>query len=179
MLRGLIRALSHLAEFMVDCAMPPDAESHSFLRGLSRAQLTALASIASRQQFEPGETILRQRGMSDRFYLIESGRVSLNYELPRQRRVQIQEIGPGEALGWSWLAKPCKWQFTASAIERVTVSVFRVADLRALFGRDPKLGYAVMERAARALLERLQATRHKLRVYVKRASGDEDTQQVC
>ena len=39
-----------------------------------------------------------------------------------------------------------------------------MADLRALFTRDPKLGYAVMERAAQALLERLQATRHKLRV---------------
>ena len=37
----------------------------------------------------------------------------------------------------------------------------------------------MMERAAQALLERLQATRHKLRVYVRRASGDENTQQVC
>ena len=56
---------------------------------------------------------------------------------------------------------------------------FSVADLRELFARDPKMGYAMMERAAQALLERLQATRHKLRVYVKRASGDENTQQVC
>ena len=110
---------------------------------------------------------------------MDAGRVTLAYELPRQRRVQIQEIGPGEALGWSWLAKPYKWQFSATAIDRVTVSVFRVADLRDLFARDPKLGYAMMERAAQALLGRLQATRHKLRLYVQRASGDENTQQIC
>ena len=66
-------------------------------------------------------------------------------------------------------------EFSATALDRVTVRAFHVADLRELFARDPKMGYAMMERAAQALLERLQATRHKLRVYVKRASGDENT----
>ena len=114
---------------MVKCVMAPEANSHSFLKGFSPAQLASLAKIATRAQFAPGETILRQRETADRFFLIEKGRVSLDYELPRQRRVQIQEMGPGEALGWSWLAKPCKWQFTATATDRVTASAFRVADL--------------------------------------------------
>jgi CRP/FNR family transcriptional regulator, cyclic AMP receptor protein len=159
--------------------MAREAKSQPFLKGLSLEQIAALARIATRVQFKPGEKILRQRGTADRFYVIEEGRVSLEYEMPRQRRVQIQEIGAGEALGWSWLVKPHKWQFSATAIDRVNVSAIRVADLRALFARDPKLGYAVMERAAQALLERLQGTRHKLRVYVQRASGEENTQQVC
>jgi CRP/FNR family transcriptional regulator, cyclic AMP receptor protein len=159
--------------------MAIEPRSHSFLKGLSSEQLGALSRIAKRKQFKPGESTIRQRETADRYYLIEAGRVTLNYELPRQRHVQIQEIGPGEALGWSWLARPYKWQFSATAIDRVTVSVFRVADLRDLFARDPKLGYAMMERVAQALLERLQATRHKLRVYVQRASGDENTQQIC
>jgi CRP/FNR family transcriptional regulator, cyclic AMP receptor protein len=159
--------------------MAREASSHSFLKGLSAEQLDSLARIASKQQFRPGEAILRQRETADRFYLIEDGRISLEYELPRQRRVRIQEMGPGEALGWSWLTKPDKWQFSATAIDRVKVSIFPVTDLRRLFVRDPALGYAIMERTARALLERLQATRHKLRVYVRKASGDENTQQVC
>lgn len=159
--------------------MAREPRPHSLLNGLSPEQRGALLRIATRKQFKPGEAILRQRETADRFYLIEEGSVSLDYELPRQRRVKIQEIGPGEALGWSWLAKPNKWQFGASALDRTTVSVFRVADLRRLFAQDPELGYAMMERAARAMLERLQATRHKLRVYVRRASGDENTQQIC
>ncbi len=104
--------------------------------------------------------------------------MSLDYDLPRQHLVKIQEIGPGEALGWSWLAPPNHWQFSATAIDSVTASVFPVEALRDLFARAPSLGYALMERTAQALLERLQATRHKLRVYVERASGDENTQQV-
>jgi CRP/FNR family cyclic AMP-dependent transcriptional regulator len=152
---------------------------HSFFNGFLPEQRDLLARIAHRKQFKPGELILRQRETADRFYLIETGRVSLDYDLPGPRRVQIQEIGPGEALGWSWLAPPNKWQFSATAIDRVSASVFQVADLRRLFRREPELGYLFMERAAQALLERLQATRHKLRVYVERASGDENTQQIC
>ena len=159
--------------------MAREPRTHSFLAGLSREQVARLAPVATRMQFKPGEIILRQRETADRFYLIEKGRVRLDYELTRRRRVQIQEIGPGEALGWSWLSPPNKWQFTATAIDRVTASVFQVEYLRVLFARDPQLGYAVMERVAQALLERLQAARHKLRVFIERASGDEDSQQVC
>jgi CRP-like cAMP-binding protein len=114
-----------------------------------------------------------------RFYLVEQGRVSLDYGLPRKRHVQIQTIGPGEALGGSWLAEPYQWQFSATAIGDVNVSFFRVPDLREQCARDPKLVYAIMERIAKVLMERLQATRHKLLVYVQRANGDEETQQVC
>jgi CRP-like cAMP-binding protein len=158
--------------------MAREPRTHSFLERLSREQIAQVSAIARRTLFKPGEAILRQRETADRFYLIEEGRVRLDYELTRSRRVQIQEIGPGEALGWSWLTAAKKWQFSATAIDRVTASVFRIDDLLALLERDPRLGYAIMERAAQALLERLQATRHKLRVYIERASGDEATQQV-
>lgn len=150
----------------------------AFLEGVSPDQLESLARIATRVRFPAGTSILRQREKADRFYLIEQGEVSLDYELPRTRHVQIQTIGPGEALGWSWLAEPYQWQFSATAIDDVTASVFQVADLRALFSREPRLAATIMERIARILMERLQATRHKLLVYVQRASGDEGTQQI-
>jgi CRP-like cAMP-binding protein len=159
--------------------MAGELASHSFLKGLSSEQLGALSKIATRVQFKAGKPIFHQRETADRFYLIEEGRVSLDYALPRKRHVQIQTIGPGEPLGWSWLAAPYQWQFSATAIDDVTVRFFRVSDLRELCARDPKLGYAIMERIALVLRERLQATRHKLLVYVERASGDEETQQVC
>jgi CRP-like cAMP-binding protein len=160
-------------------AMESEVQSHLFLKGLSKSQRDALSKIATRALFRAGKPIFRQRESADRFFLIEQGRVSLDYELPNKRHVQIQTIGPGEALGWSWLAKPYQWQFSATAIDEVTVSFFRVADLREQCIRDPNLGYAVMERVAQVLMERLQATRHKLLVYAQRASGDEGTQQVC
>jgi CRP-like cAMP-binding protein len=159
--------------------MDMDVQLHSFLKDLSKPQLAVLSKIATTAQFKAGKPIFLQGESADRFFLIGQGRVSLDYGLPRKRHVQIQTIGPGEALGWSWLAKPYRWQFSATAIDDVTVSFFRVADLRQQCMRDPKLGYAIMERVAQVLMERLQATRHKLLVYAQRASGDEGTQQVC
>lgn len=153
--------------------------SHRFLEGLSPEQLKRLSGIATKAQFGIGETIIRQNDFADRFYLIEKGLVGLDYRLPRQRKVRIQTIGPGEVLGWSWLFEPFKWQFTATALERTTVDVFRASELRKLFAADPKLAAALMERIAKALTERLQATRHKLLVYVERANNDESGQQVC
>ena len=121
--------------------MASDVQSHSFLKGLSVQQIEARSKIATQAEFAAGKTIFRQRDAADRFYLIEKGRVGLDYGLPRKRHVQIQTIGPGEALGWSWLAEPYQWQFSATAIDDVTMSFFHVADLREQCARDPKLGY--------------------------------------
>jgi len=120
--------------------MDMDVQLHSFLKDLSKPQLTVLSKIATTARFRAGKCIFVQRESADRFFLIGQGRVSLDYRLPRKRHVQIQTIGPGEALDWSWLAKPYRWQFSATAIDDVTVSFFHVADLREQRMRDPRLG---------------------------------------
>jgi len=152
---------------------------HSFLKALAPDQVEALSAIARQVEFGPGELIFRQREVADGFYLIEKGEVSLEYELPGKRKVEIQRIGPGELLGLSWLFEPYRWQFSATAISSVKANFFRAADVREQCAQDPKLGYQLMVEIARVLTQRLQATRHKLLVFVERASDDEDSRQVC
>jgi CRP/FNR family transcriptional regulator, cyclic AMP receptor protein len=153
--------------------------THSLLKALDPDQVEALSAIATQVRFGLGESIFRQREVADGFYLIEKGEVSLEYELPGNKKVAIQTIGPGELLGLSWLLGPYRWQFSATAISGVTVNFFRAVDVREQCAQDPKLGYKLMEEIARVLTERLQATRHKLGVFVERASGSEDARQVC
>jgi CRP/FNR family transcriptional regulator, cyclic AMP receptor protein len=153
--------------------------TYSFLKALAPDQVEALSVIAKQVRFGPGESIFRQREGADGFYLIEKGEVSLEYELPGDRKVEIQTIGPGELLGLSWLFEPYRWQFSATAIKGVTANFFRSEDVREQCAQDPKLGYKLMEEVARVLNERLQATRHKLLVFVDRASNSEDARQVC
>jgi CRP-like cAMP-binding protein len=153
--------------------------AHSFLSGLTVEQLDRLSALALRVQFHPGESIFRQRGVADGFYLLRKGSVKLEYEVPGQRGIEIQKIGAGELLGLSWLFAPNKWEFSATAIDVVEADFFRAIEVRAECVRDPKLGYELMERIAKVLTERLQATRHKLRVFVERATNDAGNQQVC
>ena len=152
---------------------------HSFLAALAPAQAEALSLVARPVEFGPGETIFHQREVADRFYLIEKGEVILEYDVPGKRRIQIQKIGPGELLGLSWLFEPYRWEFSAAAISHVTATFLRAADVRKQCEQNPQLGYRLMEEAARVLTERLQATRHKLRVFVERASESDDARQVC
>lgn len=157
--------------------MTDDLNSIDFFSGFDAAERETLAKIVRRKQFKTGESIFRQGEKADGFYVIENGRVSLDYALPHNRQIQLQQLGRGEILGWSWLTEPCKWKFGATAIDNVTTSFFSAVDVRNQCERDPKLGYVLMERIALALIERLQATRHKLLVYVQRAGGEDA--QIC
>jgi len=151
---------------------------HPFLHALGPDQVEALFALAAPIQFAPGETIFRQREAAEGFFLIESGEVNLEYELPGGKTVPIQKVGAGELLGLSWLFEPHRWEFSATAAGAVTAKFFSAADVRKECARDPRLGYRLMEAIAKVLTERLQATRHKLRVFVERASGDDESRQV-
>ena len=152
---------------------------HPFLTAFAPAQAEALSRLATQVEFRSGETIFRQREVADRFYLVEKGEISLEYEVPGKRRVEIQRIGPGELLGVSWLFQPYRWEFSATAISGGTAKFLRAVDVRKQCDQDPKLGYKLMEAFARVLTGRLQATRHKLVVFVERASDNDDARQVC
>ena len=152
---------------------------HSFLKAFAPDQAEVLSRLATQVEFRPGETIFSQRAVADGFYLIEKGEVSVEYEVPGKRKVQIQRIGPGELLGLSWLFEPYRWEFSATAISGGTAKFLRAVDVRKQCDQDPKLGYKLMEEVAKVLTERLQATRHKLLVFVERASENDDARQVC
>ena len=116
---------------------------HPFLKALAPDQAEALSLLATPVEFRPEETIFRQREAADGFYLIETGEVGLEYELPGKRTVQIQKIGPGELLGLSWLFEPYRWEFSAIATSDVTANFLRAADVRKQCEQDPKLGYKI------------------------------------
>lgn len=54
-----------------------------------------------------------------------------------------------------------------------------VEDVRKQCEQDPTVGYRLTEGVARVPTELLQATGHKLRVFVERVSENDDARQVC
>ena len=50
---------------------------HPFLAGMNHTQLTLLTDCAMAAHFKPGQVILREGEVANRFYLIESGEVVL------------------------------------------------------------------------------------------------------
>src|SRR4051812_3456629 len=82
--------------------IPSLVSQHPFLTGMSAHQLRILSDCAMQSHFEANELIFREGDPADRFYLINRGRIALESQTNRGRKI-IQNIGAGDVLGWSWL----------------------------------------------------------------------------
>ena len=106
--------------------------------------------------------IFADGGNATRFWLIQSGRVSLDLHIPGEGPLVIGTVGLGDLLGWSWLVPPFTWAFGAVAATRVEAFEFDAPAVQACCAADPGLGYEVTRRMTLVLAKRLQATRIRL-----------------
>jgi CRP-like cAMP-binding protein len=130
--------------------------------GLEHSQLDLIAGCA-RNAHVPGDTLLLREGEpADVFYLIRRGRVALEVNAPARGTLLIETLHPGDAVGWSWLFAPYRWQLDGRTTESSELIAFDGACLRGKCEQDHELGYELMKRFAANLVDRLQATRMQL-----------------
>jgi CRP/FNR family cyclic AMP-dependent transcriptional regulator len=135
---------------------------HPFLHGMSRDHLAVLAGTARDVTFPARHRLFEDGDSATRLWLIQSGHVLLDLQVPGQGWTKIETLGMGELLGWSWLFPPYRWAFGAVAAGRVEAFEFDARTVRACCQADPVLGYELTQRLARVLARRLQATRVRL-----------------
>jgi CRP/FNR family transcriptional regulator, cyclic AMP receptor protein len=136
--------------------------AHPFLHGLSRDHLAVLAETATDVTFPARQRLFDDGGSANRFWLLQSGHVTLDLHVPGRGRMKIDTIGMGELLGWSWLFPPYRWAFGAVAAGPVEAFEFDARAVRACCESDPVLGYELTTRLAHVVARRLQATRIRL-----------------
>jgi CRP-like cAMP-binding protein len=136
--------------------------NHPFLHSLEIRFAHFYQDNATIRRFASRQPIFFEDGEADHFYLILSGSVVLQTFVPDDGMVTIQSIGPGEALGWSWLFEPYKSHFTATTTEPTEVISFDGADLRAKAADDSGFKSDLLMRINNTLVQRLDATRLQL-----------------
>jgi len=144
---------------------PPSAFTLSeqpFLKGMEWRHLEAMASCAMGVRFEAGDHIFRISEPANRFYLIVSGRISLETPRADGTLFPVQVLEAGDVLGWSWLFPPYEWRFDARTLEPVEAIFFYGTRLRELADDDSVFCCSMMRRMSNVILQRLQATRHEL-----------------
>lgn len=137
------------------------AEQETFA-GLADADLELIAGCGRNEAFPVGTRILREGEQADRFYVLRTGRVALELAGPERGPITIEVIGPGDVLGWSWLVPPYRWHLDATALEEVHAIGLDGACLRDKLAADPRLGYELLQRFARIIVDRLQHARLRL-----------------
>jgi CRP/FNR family cyclic AMP-dependent transcriptional regulator len=132
---------------------------HRFFAGLTPQQYHILSDCAMLSHFDTGELVFREGDPANRFYLIQQGTVSLESHTTNRGEVRLETLGPGDALGWSWLFPPYVWHFAARALEPTDAIFIYATPLREECDSNHELGYELMKRTAAVMLHRLQATR--------------------
>jgi CRP/FNR family transcriptional regulator, cyclic AMP receptor protein len=135
---------------------------HPMLHGMSTDHLAVLAGSASDVAFPAGQRLFEEGGSANHFWLLQSGSVALDLHIPGQGRMQVDTVGLGELLGWSWRFPPYRWDFGAVAASPVQAFEFDAQAVRASCASEPGLELEVTERLALVLAKRLQSTRVRL-----------------
>ena len=135
---------------------------HPFFRGLDAQYMELIAACAVNVRFRADHYLFHEGEQATHFYLIREGKVALETIAVPHKPVVIETIEAGEVLGWSWLFPPYRWHFNARAIEPIRAIMLDGVCLREKGERDHDLGYELVPRMARILIQRLQATRLQL-----------------
>jgi CRP-like cAMP-binding protein len=139
--------------------LEPILARHPFLRDLPKPHLELLVGCASQTRFAAGELIFRMGDHANSFYLIRHGTVSLEWFTNERGAITIQTVGEGEAIGWSWLIPPYRWELDGRAQTAVLALAFDAACLRGKLDGDHDLGYEMYKRFMPVMAERLQGAR--------------------
>ncbi|TYC16892.1 cyclic nucleotide-binding domain-containing protein [Actinomadura syzygii] len=126
------------------------------------ASLAALATTAEDVDVPAGHRFFDEGGSAQRFWLLRSGRVALDLQVPGRGAVVVETLPASAVLGWSWLFSPHRWRFGAVALEPVKAVQFDGPGVRELCAADPRLGHDLTLRFAAVMLDRLEATRVRM-----------------
>lgn len=142
--------------------MSDDLARFPVLHGLTARQRAEVAGVAREMSFPARRRIFDEGQEARSCWLIRSGRVALDTDVPGRGPVIVQTLGPGDVLGWSWLVAPRRWHFGAVALDPVVAVELDATRLRELADADPALGYQLTLGLFEAMLSRLQSTRARL-----------------
>ena len=138
-------------------SLAPVLSKQPFLEGLGRRHLDLLAGCASQVRFTPGEFLFRLGEEPNSFYLVRFGKVALELYATERGAITLMTAGEGEAVGWSWLVPPHKWELDARAIAPTLTMAFDAVCLRRKCEEDHDLGFEMYKRFAPVIARRVQA----------------------
>lgn len=136
--------------------------SHELFADLEPAALQTLAEFALEREVPAGETLFRQGQPATRFYLTLEGTFVVETPAIMGPALELQQLGPGRILGWSWLIPPYRWHFQARAEEDSRVLEFDGTRLLEICERDPAFGYQLLKRFASLMGDRLESARRRM-----------------
>jgi CRP-like cAMP-binding protein len=110
---------------------------------LDVADLDSIARLAYVREFEPGEELITEGAPAEQLYLFLSGKAVVKVCGADGRQIPIDELGPGQVLGWGAVMEPHIYTASAWTVEPSELIIVKGKDLRDLCDANKHLGYLV------------------------------------
>lgn len=143
--------------------IPPAAAPEPDLFALFRAlaifervtdeDIEVLVASAARRKFGWPERFIEEGAAGDSIYLIVEGAVEVTVKQPDGTRIEVAELGPGEAVGIMSLLTGEPRSATVRADEDVVVYEIAAPALQRVFDRHPETVELIAERVAEIQIE--------------------------
>lgn len=133
-----------------------------FARELPEPVLAKLAALARVIEWNEGELVFREGDVQRDLFVVSSGHVVLEMNIPGRGATRILTVRSGELLAWSALLGKGRMTTSAITLEPTMAVAIPGDQLLALCQSDAEVGSHVMGQVANALSQRLVATRLQL-----------------
>lgn len=142
--------------------LEPLLKQHPFFKDLHQDFIKLIVGCAANRYYQAGTFMFREGEQANEFYLIRQGLVSLEIVVHDGEAIELDTVGPGEILGWSWLLPPYFWHSDARVLQDLRVFVLDGLCIRKKCEENHTLGYEMLKRFAQIMEKRLNATRLQL-----------------
>ncbi len=135
---------------------------HPFTFDFPEEERKRLAEIGELKTFPPGTYLFREGRVAEYFILLVSGLAAVELHVPERGIVRLQTVGPGDAVGWSWVMPPYRASFDIRTLDEVQAVVFDANKLRALFDQDCTFKARFLGKLLSVVADRVHSTRLQL-----------------
>ena len=133
-----------------------------FFAGLASDSIEFLVAHARVRTVKEAAILFRYGERANSFYLITSGHIAVEVAAIAGPPLELQDLGPGSLLGWSWLIAPHRWSFQARAKTPAELIEFDGDAVLAECEVNAKFGYELFKRFSTLMSERLQHARERM-----------------
>ena len=137
-------------------------EDHPFFEGMKPGFVALAGQGSAHVEFGSGDLIFQEGEPANRFYLIFRGSLILEAHDALCGTVDIEQIGGGDVLGWSWLYAPFVWHFRARVTEPVEAIALDGGHLLTTSEQEHEFGFELHKRISKIVIHRLQIARKRL-----------------
>lgn len=122
-----------------------DLREFKIFEELNERELESIAKIARTEELGKGAHLTQTGAPATNLYLVKTGLVTVLAPGLGGKEVSVDEVGPGQVVGWSALTGP--YIYTASTVtaEKSSLIVINGSKLREVFEVNNHIGYRVLK----------------------------------